>query len=130
MRGVTVLLLSLSLLPPTTLAADEHADERADERRQMVDRHIDREGVSDRAVLEAMREVPRHEFVGSEHRSQAYANRPLPIGHGQTISQPYMVAFMTEVLELDADDTVFEVGTGSGYQAAVLAEIVQEVHTV
>ncbi|MFP3959440.1 MAG: protein-L-isoaspartate(D-aspartate) O-methyltransferase [Spirochaetaceae bacterium] len=130
MRRVTVLLLSLSLLPPATLAADEHADERADERRQMVDRHIAREGVSDPAVLEAMREVPRHEFVGSEHRSQAYANRPLPIGHGQTISQPYIVAFMTEVLELDADDTVFEVGTGSGYQAAVLAEIVQEVHTV
>jgi protein-L-isoaspartate(D-aspartate) O-methyltransferase len=77
-----------------------------------------------------MRAVPRHEFVPAERRGRAYANRPLPIGHGQTISQPYIVAYMTEVLDPDADDRVLEVGTGSAYQAAVLAEIVDEVYTI
>mgnify|MGYP001828081782 CR=1 FL=1 len=82
------------------------------------------------AVIEAIRSVPRHEFVPEEYLSQAYANHPLPIGHGQTISQPFIVALMTEAAELGPDDVVLEVGTGSGYQAAVLAELVNHVYTM
>ncbi|MFP3938728.1 MAG: protein-L-isoaspartate(D-aspartate) O-methyltransferase [Thermoanaerobaculia bacterium] len=84
----------------------------------------------DPEVLDALRAVPRHEFVPERLRDAAYRNRPLPIGHGQTISQPYMVAIMTDLLEVDGDDRVFELGTGSGYQAAVLAELVEHVYTV
>lgn len=111
-------------------AAAAGQDDRAGERRTMVERHIANEGIGDEVVLEAMRTVPRHEFVPSERSGRAYANRPLPIGHGQTISQPYVVAYMTEVLELAEDDRVLEIGTGSGYQAAVLAEIVDRVYTI
>ncbi len=84
----------------------------------------------DPRVDEAMSRVPRHEFVPPEARDRAYANRPLPIGHGQTISQPLIVALMTDLLNIDGDSRVFELGTGSGYQAAVLAEIAAEVYTV
>jgi protein-L-isoaspartate(D-aspartate) O-methyltransferase len=77
-----------------------------------------------------MRKVPRHLFVPAEYLDQAYADHPLPIGYGQTISQPYIVALMTELLDLEASDRVLEIGTGSGYQAAVLAEIVDQVHTI
>lgn len=80
-------------------------------------------------VMAAMTAVPRHEFVPEKLHEVAYANRPLPVGHGQTISQPYIVALMTDLLEVDSDSTVFEVGTGSGYQAAVLAELVHRVYT-
>lgn len=111
-------------------AAAAGQDDRAGERRTMVERHIANEGIGDELVLEAMRAVPRHEFVPSERSGRAYANRPLPIGHGQTISQPYVVAYMTEVLELAEDDRLLEIGTGSGYQAAVLAEIVDRVYTI
>jgi protein-L-isoaspartate(D-aspartate) O-methyltransferase len=82
------------------------------------------------SVLEALRTVPRHEFVQPPLRHLAYANRPLPIGHGQTISQPYIVAVMTDLLGVGPDDVVLEVGTGSGYQAAILAEIVQRVYSI
>ena len=98
-------------------------------RQAMVD-HIAREQVRDSATLQAMRQVPRHEFVPPELRGRAYGDHPLPIGYGQTISQPYIVAFMTEVLELEAGMKVLEVGTGSGYQAAVLAEIGCTVYTI
>ena len=81
-------------------------------------------------VLDALRSVKRHEFVPPENRKRAYKNRPLPIGHGQTISQPYMVAIMTDLLDLDSGDKVLEVGTGSGYQAAILAELVERVYTI
>jgi len=87
-------------------------------------------GVEDTATLASMRAVPRHEFVPSEHRRRAYGDHPLPIGHGQTISQPYIVAYMTEILRPHAGMKVLEVGTGSGYQAAVLAEIGCDVYTV
>lgn len=87
-------------------------------------------GPLDRAVLVAMNRVARHAFVPAKIRDQAYQNRPLPIGHEQTISQPYIVALMTDRLDLNSDDTVLEVGTGSGYQAAVLAEIVAHVYTI
>ena len=81
-------------------------------------------------VLDVMATVPRHEFVDRFGPASAYANRPLPIGHGQTISQPFIVALMTDLLDLQADDRVLEIGTGSGYQAAVLAALVEQVHTV
>lgn len=97
---------------------------------EMVDRQIRRRGVTDQEVLEAMERVPRHEFVPDQYKSSAYADRPLPIGYGQTISQPYIVALMTELLQLNNTDRVLEIGTGSGYQAAILAEIVAEVYTV
>jgi len=100
------------------------------ERRRMVRTQIEARGVHDAAVLRAMREVPRHLFVPENLRSQAYADGPLPVGHDQTISQPYIVALMTEALDLKEQDRVLEVGTGSGYQAAVLAEIAREVFTI
>jgi protein-L-isoaspartate(D-aspartate) O-methyltransferase len=96
----------------------------------MVRRQIAARGVRSDAVLAAMRTVPRHEFVPEELRDAAYEDRPLPIGHGQTISQPYIVAHMTELCELKGGETVLEIGTGSGYQAAVFAEIVTRVYTV
>ena len=100
------------------------------QRRRMVRTQIEARGVRDAAVLRAMLKVPRHLFVPENLRSQAYADGPLPVGHGQTISQPYIVALMTEALGLKEQDRVLEVGTGSGYQAAVLAEIVREVFTI
>jgi protein-L-isoaspartate(D-aspartate) O-methyltransferase len=96
----------------------------------MVVRTIERRGVEDPDVLRAMRTVKRHQFVPEKYQGSAYADHPLPIGHGQTISQPYIVALMTELLELETTDRVLEIGTGSGYQAAILAEIVAEVYTV
>ena len=87
-------------------------------------------GITNRRVLKVMGEVPRHEFVPAELRSLAYTDRPLPIGHDQTISQPYIVAFMTEQLAPKATDRVLEIGTGSGYQAAVLARLVAEVYSI
>ncbi len=83
-----------------------------------------------RHAMEAIGKVPRHEFVPAHVRRSAYANRPLPIGYGQTISQPYIVALMTDLLDVDEDDVVLEIGTGSGYQAAILAELVEKVYTI
>src|SRR5262249_18791873 len=99
-------------------------------RTQMVERQIRRRGVSDLAVLRAMEEVPRHEFVPESLRSRAYEDAPLPIGGGQTISQPYIVAAMTAALHLRPADRVLDVGTGSGYQAAVLSRIAAIVYSV
>lgn len=100
------------------------------ERQRMVEEQLASRDIRDRRVLEAMRTVPRHRFVPREYRHQAYADAPLPIGHGQTISQPYIVAYMTQLLYLEGDETVLEIGTGSGYQAALLAYLSREVHTV
>lgn len=102
----------------------------ANERARMVERQIATRGIADSAVLDAMRAVPRHRFVPEEYRKEAYQDYPLPIGEDQTISQPFIVAFMTEALELSPTDTVLEIGTGSGYQAAVLAEIAAHVYTI
>ncbi|MFN8007796.1 MAG: protein-L-isoaspartate(D-aspartate) O-methyltransferase [Terriglobia bacterium] len=99
-------------------------------REKMVEYQIEMRGVKDPAVLRAMREVPRHLFLPATQKDYAYDDSPLPIGYGQTISQPYIVAYMTEVLHLQKGDRVLEIGTGSGYQGAVLAEIVKEVYTV
>ncbi len=104
---------------------------RLDEaRRRMVRRHLKERGISDPRVIEAMASVPRERFVAPELRSRAYADGPLPIGEGQTISQPYVVAFMAEAAELGGGDSVLEIGTGSGYAAAVLSRVADTVHTV
>ncbi len=99
-------------------------------RERMVTSQIEARGILDKKVLEAMRKVARHVFLPENMKSYAYQDEPLPIGHGQTISQPYIVAYMTEVLRLKGDERVLEVGTGSGYQAAILAEVAKEVFTV
>lgn len=103
---------------------------RAEERERMVTDQIEARGVDDPAVVAAIRSVPRHRFVPDDYRNQAYDDHPLPIGHGQTISQPYIVALMSEMLQVDSGDRVLEIGTGSGYQAAVLAAMELEVYTV
>ncbi len=105
-------------------------DERETQRDRMVTRQIAARGVKNARVLKAMRQVPRHWFVPDGVASRAYADRPLPIGFEQTISQPYIVALMTELLQLKPGDKVLEVGTGSGYQAAVLSELTHEVFTI
>ena len=100
------------------------------ERGRMVDEQIAARGVRDPRVLAAMRRVPRHEFMPEAMRVQAYGDHAMPIGEGQTISQPYIVALMSELLELRGDERVLEIGTGSGYQAAVLAELSRKVYTI
>jgi protein-L-isoaspartate(D-aspartate) O-methyltransferase len=100
------------------------------QREKMVSDQIEERGIRDQHVLRAMREVERHWFVPENNRSNSYEDRPLGIGYGQTISQPYIVAYMTEMLKLQSNSRVLEIGTGSGYQAAVLAKIVKEVYTI
>lgn len=126
-RFMTGLLLAVFLFPvPFAFSEDIHALRRM----RMVENDIKGRGVRDERVLEAMGKIPRHLFVSPRYRDAAYGDHPLPIGEGQTISQPYVVALMTEALRLRPGDRVLEIGTGSGYQAAVLAEIVKEVHTI
>jgi protein-L-isoaspartate(D-aspartate) O-methyltransferase len=105
-------------------------EEHALARKRMVEEQIIARGIREPRVLAAMHAVPRHRFVPPDDLAWAYADGPLPIGYGQTISQPYIVALMTEMLEVKPDDRILEIGTGSGYQAAVLAELADEVHTV
>ena len=116
----------------TTLPANSKAtrDPFAEKRKFMVKEHLRARGITDRAVLKAMGKVERHEFVPANARHLAYGDHPLPIGKGQTISQPFVVALMTQAIEPGAGQKVLEIGTGSGYQAAVLAEIVGEVYTI
>ncbi|HJL15595.1 MAG TPA: protein-L-isoaspartate(D-aspartate) O-methyltransferase [Sandaracinaceae bacterium LLY-WYZ-13_1] len=115
---------------PASEASDDPSAERADERAEMVRTQLQARDVNDPDVLAAMRRVPRHRFVPSGRQRVAYADRPLPIGHDQTISQPYIVGLMTQLLEVEEGDRVLEIGTGSGYQAAVLAELGVEVYTI
>ena len=115
---------SVTQIPQTTSYPQSSSpDPYLSQRLAMVDETIIDRGVEDEDVLRAMRSVPRHLFVPQQYLEQAYADHPLPIGYGQTISQPYIVAWMTELLDLQAGDRVLEIGTGSGYQAAVLAEL-------
>jgi len=97
---------------------------------RMVKTQISDRGISNTAVLEAMKKVPRHLFIPGEYEREAYEDYPLPIGYGQTISQPYIVAYMTDIVRPNAKKKALEIGTGSGYQAAVLAEIVEKVYTI
>lgn len=101
-----------------------------DLRHSMVRKQIQARGITHRPVLEAMRKVPRHLFVPAQYQKYAYEDTPLPIGKGQTISQPFIVASMTQLLQPRPDDRILEIGTGSGYQAAVLGEIAREVYTI
>ncbi len=127
------------MLLASLVACSAPAGERADSapagnptaaRGRMVEEQIAARGVTDPAVLRAMRVVPRHEFVPSRVRADAHDDRPLPIGHGQTISQPYIVALMTELAAVKPGDRVLEIGTGSGYQAAVLAELGAQLYSI
>jgi protein-L-isoaspartate(D-aspartate) O-methyltransferase len=120
----------ISLLAIGTEGAVVQEQNYEKERRRMVVRQIEHRGISDKRVLQAMGEVPRHEFVPIAALPNAYDDRPLPIGFGQTISQPYIVAFIAEHLLLDPKDQVLEVGTGSGYQAAVLSRLVTQVFSI
>lgn len=125
-------LFLLMLFPLVCLMSNSShgADPFEDLRNEMVERQIKARGVQDPAVLKAMTKVPRHEFVPAHLHGKAYEDHPLPIGEGQTISQPYIVALMTELLALPSGARVLEVGTGSGYQAAVLGEIADEVYSI
>ncbi|HEY3476675.1 MAG TPA: protein-L-isoaspartate(D-aspartate) O-methyltransferase [Anaerolineales bacterium] len=107
----------------TQTASGTEQDAFTQARLELVENDIEAAGITNEDVLRAMRDVPRHEFVPDEYLDQAYENHPLPIGYGQTISQPYIVAWMTELLELQPGEKVLEIGTGSGYQAAILAEL-------
>jgi protein-L-isoaspartate(D-aspartate) O-methyltransferase len=108
----------------------EQRDEFEEQRRRMVERQIRARGIKDEAVLDALGRVPRHRFVSPAQAGAAYADTPLPIGREQTISQPYIVAYMSEAAEVSRREKVLEIGTGSGYQAAVLGELAREVYTV
>ena len=128
----TILTCAFVFFFTSVTAADTVSDspEFKQARKQLVERHIKAKGISDPNVLAAMQAVPRHNFVPPNLLSVAYADRPLPIGEGQTISQPYVVALMSEILELAKDHRVLEIGTGSGYQAAVLAQVVNTVYSI
>lgn len=122
----SALILIVFLLPFFSFQEDPYKEKRE----KLVKQTIENRDVRDPAVLNAMRSVKRHLFVPENSIANAYDDRPLPIGFGQTISQPYLVAYMTEVIEPKPEFKVLEIGTGSGYQAAVLAEIVKEVYTI
>ena len=124
MRVAKLIVLALWLLP--VLQQKDFVQRRE----EMVKLQIENRGIKDPATLAALRKVPRHLFVPKSIIDDAYDDRPLPIGFGQTISQPYIVAYMTEIVKPKPDHRVLEIGTGSGYQAAVLSEIVKEVYTI
>jgi len=131
-----MIMLMLMLLVANIFITGCHTQDKnrkspkENEREEMVVQQIELRGVTNIRVLDAMRKVPRHVFVPEPYRTMAYEDTPLPIGEGQTISQPYIIAFMTEALELKPVDKVLEIGTGSGYQAAILAEICDSVFTI
>jgi protein-L-isoaspartate(D-aspartate) O-methyltransferase len=126
-KDMRALLYILVFLLPLNL---QQPDKYESQRDRMVKQQISARGISDKPTLEAMRKVPRHKFVPRNMESHAYNDSPLPIGYGQTISQPYIVALMTETVKPGKGKTALEIGTGSGYQAAVLAEIVDTVYTI
>ena len=130
-----IIAVNVSCLPATSDPASASAGSNQvipfeQARRQMVEEQIEARGVTDSRVLEAMSRVPRHEYVPVQYRAAAYHDAPLPIEFAQTISQPYIVALMTELVQPEPDDRLLEVGTGSGYQAAVAAELVSEVYSI
>lgn len=124
------IILPLIIITTGVLGEDMADTTRNGERQELVAKTIEKRGIKDPEVLRAIRGVHRHRFVPEDYRGLAYADRPLPIGHEQTISQPYIVALMTELAGVDSSSRVLEIGTGSGYQAAVLAEIVDSVYSI
>jgi protein-L-isoaspartate(D-aspartate) O-methyltransferase len=127
-RVILLLLIVFCFSIDPNLSAD--TNDYASDREKMVLYQIQKRGIKDPDVLQSMASVRRHEFVKPVLQKKAYQDRPLPIGFGQTISQPYIVALMTQLLDVDKDSRVLEVGTGSGYQAAILARIVKDVYTI
>lgn len=127
---IILLILSLIIFLGSFTNSKFYSDKYEKVRQRMVREQIVARGVKDQKVIQAMLTVKRHLFVPKSQERMAYEDRPLPIGEGQTISQPYIVALMTEKLELDKNMSVLEIGTGSGYQAAILAEIVKDVYTI
>jgi protein-L-isoaspartate(D-aspartate) O-methyltransferase len=125
-----LLAAALFLFSAGTNVIAQNEDPYAEDRKRMVDLQVRKRGVTDEKVLTVMEKVPRHLFVPQTIASMAYDDTPLPIGSGQTISQPYIVGYMTDAAGLGPEDRVLEVGTGSGYQAAVLAELVKEVYSI
>jgi protein-L-isoaspartate(D-aspartate) O-methyltransferase len=125
-------LLAIGALACSASAPGEQPPVRdwAAERQRMVDQQLRARDIRSQRVLDAMGSVPRHLFIPEEHRREAYDDSPVPIGHGQTISQPYIVAFMTQALEIGPTDRVLEIGTGCGYQAAVLATLARQVYSI
>ena len=131
--GKTALIISAVVIPLCAIMSSgcSSGETAYDELRSaMVRTQIESRGIDDERVLAAMRKVPRHRFVPENVRHLAYRNQALPIGHEQTISQPFIVAFMTQALRLERSDVVLEIGTGSAYQAAVLAELAERVYTI
>ncbi len=130
MNVVLLIVIFLLACGSSGLESQPGGNHRDAERRRMVDEQLRARDIRSAPVLEAMRTVPRHVFVPEPQRALAYSDSPLPIGHGQTISQPYIVAFMTQALDVASDHRVLEIGTGSGYQAAVLGGLAKEVYTI
>ena len=130
MRRIFLTLFLVVILGIAFAEWGESQDRFTEAREEMVRAQIEARGIKDKRVLKVMRTVPRHKFVLPLYQRAAYSDRPLPIGYGQTISQPYIVALMTEALRLKGDEKVLEIGTGSGYQAAILAELAKEVYTI
>lgn len=130
MKRIVLFLILTTILNGKENMPGKQTEDMTRKRQLMVQKQIVARGVSDESVLEAMRSIPREIFVPSEVRSQAYEDYPLPIGYDQTISQPYIVAYMTEMLHLDGSEKVLEIGTGSGYQAAVLAACASSVYSI
>ncbi len=123
-------ILIFAVLMTSSIDLRQNRDRYADERSEMVRRQIEARGITDYSTLSAMQKVPRHLFVPPEYVKEAYRDGPLPIGYGQTISQPFIVAYMTELVKPAKGKKALEIGTGSGYQAAVLAEIIDTVYTI
>lgn len=128
--AVSVCIMQLCFLLSALAELKDSELDYAKLREGMIVNQIEARGIKDKRVLAAMRKVERHQFVADQLRRFAYIDSPLPIGEGQTISQPYIVALMTELLELKGDERVLEIGTGSGYQAAILAELCKHVYTI
>ncbi len=128
--GRFVPILCLLFITACTDAKPPATGDLTAQRNAMVDQQIEARGITDPATLEAMRTVPRHDFLPMRLRSEAYMDYPLPIGHGQTISQPYIVAFMTEAIRPQPGEKILEIGAGSGYQAAILAQMGADVYTI
>jgi protein-L-isoaspartate(D-aspartate) O-methyltransferase len=122
--------LMVSLVVGFSLVLNSHEDRYTQKRYEMVERQLAARDITEQKVLDAMKQVPRHLFVDPRYRSQAYADHPLPIDEGQTISQPYIVALMTQYIDIKKGEKVLEVGTGSGYQAAVLAHLTDKVYSI
>ena len=128
-RKLPLFLIVISFIPTVYCTAQVESDWRS-QAEKMVESQIANRGVTDRQVLQVMQNTPRHLFVPTTYRNVAYQDGPLPIGYEQTISQPYIVALMTELLQLTGEEKVLEIGTGSGYQAAVLAQLASKVYTI